>query len=79
MTTLPSPALDLPAIRERLKLRQEDLAYELGVSTRTVSRWELGRRPHKIYEERIISLLKRRLPHARIPRMLDREEAGIGT
>jgi DNA-binding transcriptional regulator YiaG len=73
MTTPPSPALDLPAIRARLTLRQEDLAYELGVSTRTISRWELGRRPHRIYEERIIALLKRRIPSARVPRLLDRE------
>lgn len=72
--TLPSPALDLLAIRTRLKLRQEDLAHELGVSTRTIARWELGRRPHAIYEERIIALLRRRIPNARIPRMLDREE-----
>lgn len=78
MSMTSSPRLNLPAIRARLELRQEDLAHELGVSTRTVSRWELGRRPHRIYEERIIALLRKRIPHARVPRLLD-QEARVGS
>ena len=30
-------------IREELGMSQEDLARELGVSSQTVSRWELGK------------------------------------
>ena len=43
MTKEPSPVLHLRAARERLGLRQAELAAELGVSQATVSHWETGR------------------------------------
>ncbi|MEG3906601.1 helix-turn-helix transcriptional regulator [Microcoleus sp. w2-18bC1] len=30
-------------LREELEMSQEDLARELGVSSQTISRWELGK------------------------------------
>ena len=33
----------LKKLREELEMSQEDLARELGVSSQTISRWELGK------------------------------------
>ena len=33
----------LKKLREELQMSQEDLARELGVSSQTISRWELGK------------------------------------
>jgi transcriptional regulator with XRE-family HTH domain len=34
---------NLRQLREELQMSQEDLARELGVSSQTISRWELGK------------------------------------
>ena len=35
--------MNLPALRKKLKLTQEQLAHKLGVSFTTVNRWETGK------------------------------------
>ena len=44
-------------IRTELKLRQLDLARMLGVSERTVMRWERGARVRKVYLDRLDDML----------------------
>lgn len=50
-------AAELRACRERARLSQAKLALALGVSRRTISRWEGGRgRIHQVYLRRIRAL-----------------------
>ena len=55
--TLAPSALVLQ-VRQTLALRQVDLARMLGVSTRTVRRWEDGRAVRRIYIERLDDMLR---------------------
>lgn len=51
--------MDIKAIREKLRLTQEELAHKLGVSWGTVARWEGGKsKPSKLAQKAIEDLLK---------------------
>ena len=62
-TTNPLASLGVRAIRDQLGLTQEELATQLGVSKRTIFRWEHpdapgGTVPHRIYLDRMQAMLK---------------------
>jgi putative transcriptional regulator len=49
------------ALRRQLKLTQEELAHELGITVGTVNRWENGRfRPSKLARAMIIDFAQKR-------------------
>lgn len=48
------------AIRRELKMTQEELAHQLGITVGTVNRWENGRfRPSKLARAMILDFAKR--------------------
>lgn len=47
----------MKALRERLNLTQQELAYELGASLPSISRWERGHREMLLSLEQIERLL----------------------
>ena len=50
--------LNLAAARKRKGFKQREVAAELGVSERMVTRWEKGQhRPSALYEKRLVALL----------------------
>ena len=54
--------MDIKQIREKLKLTQEQLAGELGVSFTTVNRWERGHaKPSPLAKKCIELLIKEKL------------------
>jgi len=60
-----SVATLLRDIRRRLDLTQQGFGEQLGVTTRTVSRWEIGRtRPPRTIVPRALALLRARDPDA---------------
>lgn len=55
-----STAEDIRKLRESLGMTQEELAYEVGVSFSTVSRWETGRgEPSRLARRQLDRLRKR--------------------
>jgi transcriptional regulator with XRE-family HTH domain len=55
----PSSTLDLPSLRAKLGLTQLQLAHALGVSVRTVRRWEQGAPVHLIWQERLTAMYRK--------------------
>lgn len=65
--------LDIRAIRQQLGLNQRDLAERLGVSKRTISRWETGSsQPHLVYREQLAGLWRKQWQRKRLPLLEDR-------
>ena len=55
------PADEIKALRARLELTQQELAQKLGVSLRTVSRWETGEgEPSRLARLQLERLAKRK-------------------
>jgi len=51
---------DIKKLRQALNLSQEKFARELGVTTGTVLRWELGRTsPSPLAQEKLVRLAKK--------------------
>jgi len=51
--------MDVKQLREKLGLTQEQLAYKLGVTTKTVNRWEMGRaKPSPLAVAQLVQLEK---------------------
>lgn len=52
--------ISLTEIRTRLGMSQEDLSRKLGVSWRTIQRWESGlSKPTGLYKEKLERFIKR--------------------
>jgi len=63
------------AIRRELKLTQEELAHQLGITVGTVNRWENGRfRPSKLARAMILDFAKKH--GLSLDRLLAQESAG---
>lgn len=50
--------IDLKSIRQQLDLTQQALATRLGVSARTIARWESGGAMHWIYTLKLDGIIK---------------------
>lgn len=50
--------IDLKSIRQQLDLTQQALATRLGVSARTIARWESGGAMHWIYTRKLDGIIK---------------------
>ena len=55
--------LDLPSLRRALNLTQLQLAHTLGVSVRTVRRWEQGAPVHLIWQDRLTQMYRKHQQH----------------
>jgi DNA-binding transcriptional regulator YiaG len=70
--------LDVRTIRHALDLDRLQLAHALGVSQRTIYRWEDGESDlHPIWQDRLIHLFKQRYPRKTVPLMSMRDEATL--
>lgn len=52
-------AQEIKQLRLRLGLTQEQFAHKLGVSWTTVNRWEHGRPPSPLANEKLVKLSKK--------------------